>query len=305
MKHVFISYVREDTPKVEKLVSELKSRGIKVWLDRNDIPVGTRWSDAIRKAIQNGSFFLACFSNQYHKREKTYMNEELTLAIEELRLRPTDRAWFLPLLLDDCEIPDRKIGTGETLADIQYVKLYPEWTVGLERVVLAICGEKDEFNFYRGDLFVDSFMLGYSFVHVILSVGSPYKQDMLNAMKDISENLNIDITDVLEKFDINDYKSSLNRQLEEGSGGLIYQKIADKYDKRVAAVFRLGLFLAGEIYNAKNRKSNLPIYVKRLISQIGLDEKYISKVYREYSGSTEEDNEMFINIILSELSDLG
>ncbi len=51
------------------------------------------------------------------------MNEELTVAIEELRLRPTDRAWFIPVLLDDCEVPDRSIGAGETLRTLQWIKL--------------------------------------------------------------------------------------------------------------------------------------------------------------------------------------
>jgi hypothetical protein len=143
MKHVFISYVREDTPTVDKLVSELESRGHKVWLDRNDIGVGLHWADAIKKAIGDGSFFLACFSKQYHNRNKTYMNEELTLAVEELRLRPTDRAWFIPVRLDECEIPDRSIGGGKTLKDIQHADLFANWEFGLVKILSALGSRKD------------------------------------------------------------------------------------------------------------------------------------------------------------------
>ena len=151
MKHVFISYVREDAATINRLSSELESRGVKVWLDRHDILPGARWRDAIRKAIREGAFFLACFSKQYHGKNKTYMNEEITLAIEELRRRPTDRTWFLPVLLDDCHMPDRSIGGGETLADIQYVSLHSEWDDGVRKIV-AVVGDGVEEDASAGGL---------------------------------------------------------------------------------------------------------------------------------------------------------
>ena len=112
MKHVFISYVRENKEIVDWFCKELESYGIKVWLDRNDIDPGTFWEEAIRKAIQEGAFFIACFSKEYSDRRKTYMNEEITLAIKELRLRHTDQAWFIPVKLNECEIPDRGFGAA-------------------------------------------------------------------------------------------------------------------------------------------------------------------------------------------------
>ena len=42
--------------------------------------------------------FLACFSAKSVARTRTYQNEELVLAIEELRLRPADRIWFIPAI---------------------------------------------------------------------------------------------------------------------------------------------------------------------------------------------------------------
>jgi hypothetical protein len=136
--HVFISYVRDDKPIVDRLCEELGSRGIDYWRDEKDIPIGSRWKHGIARAIQSGSFFLACFSEKYHGRDKTYMNEELILAVEELRKRPTDRAWFLPVLLSNCEIPERSIGGGETLRDIQAVSLFENWNEGIQRIISAI-----------------------------------------------------------------------------------------------------------------------------------------------------------------------
>lgn len=138
MPHVFISYVREDSSLVDRLERHLKSRGVQVWLDRNSIAPGRIWSTAIREAIQKGAFFLACFSANSTSRSRTYMNEEITLAIEELRLRPYDKGWFIPVLLSDCTVPPRDIGAGLTLNAIQHVRLYENWAAGIAKILSAI-----------------------------------------------------------------------------------------------------------------------------------------------------------------------
>src|SRR5215203_6234706 len=100
MTHTFVSYVRADSERVRRLCHSLNERGITTWLDQEELKPGQRWKQEIKGAIKKGAFFLACFSSAYRDRQRTYMNEELTLAIEELRLRSTDRAWFIPVLLD-------------------------------------------------------------------------------------------------------------------------------------------------------------------------------------------------------------
>jgi hypothetical protein len=135
---VFVSYVREDRDIINRLAKELSAYGIKVWLDKTELNPGYRWKDAIREAISEGDFFIACFSEAYQRRLKSYMNEELALAIEELRQRPTDRAWFIPVLLSGCDVPARSIGAGETLRDIQWVELHRNWEDGIARIAAAI-----------------------------------------------------------------------------------------------------------------------------------------------------------------------
>lgn len=138
MSHVFVSYVREDQKSVDRLRRELKEAGVAVWLDRENIPPGLRWKAAIRQAIDQGAFFLAVFSSHSGRRGKTYMNEELVLAVEQLRQRPTDRAWFVPVVLQGGQVPDRDIGGGETLRDLQWVSLYPDWNRGKSKLLAAI-----------------------------------------------------------------------------------------------------------------------------------------------------------------------
>ena len=144
MQHVFISYVRENESEVDRIHQELESHGITIWRDLQDIKPGERWKRQIRKAIRKGGFFIACFSKEYHERNESYMNEELTIAIERLRQLHIDRVWFIPIKLNDCRLPDIDIGRGETLEDLNYVDLYKEWDNGIQRIVNLIQPKSSE-----------------------------------------------------------------------------------------------------------------------------------------------------------------
>ena len=136
--HIFLSHVREDAKRVERLAADLKARGIETWIDRHKIKPGQQWQQAIEDAIRSGAFFVACFSHNYSARTRSYMNEELLIAIQEVRLRPEEAAWFIPLRLDDCEIPDRRIGPELSIRLIQWVDMFPDWAKGVEHLVEAI-----------------------------------------------------------------------------------------------------------------------------------------------------------------------
>lgn len=138
MSHVFVSYVRDNSAAVDQLCEELQAVGISVWLDRTSIQPGQRFPDRIRTAISEGDFFIACFSTEYDVREKSFMNEELTVAIDELRLRPPTSSWFIPVLLSHCRVPDRGIGGGERLRHIQWVSLVDDWSGGVRRLIEVI-----------------------------------------------------------------------------------------------------------------------------------------------------------------------
>ena len=138
MSHVFLSYVRENAGLVHQIRDALEEHGIEVWLDSDRILGGMRWRQKIRDAIRNGAYFVACFSKEYFGRTRTHMNEELVIAIEELQARSTERAWFIPLVLSDVEVPDRLIGAGESLRDLQWISLHEDWTAGIGHLVSAI-----------------------------------------------------------------------------------------------------------------------------------------------------------------------
>ncbi len=166
MTRVFLSYVREDRPTVDRLAADLKAYGADVWLDRTAIKPGERWADAIRRGISEGDFFLACFSKAFSARGKTYMNEELTLAIEELRQRSYDQSWFIPVRFDDCEVPARPIGAGETLNSLQRVDLFGDWKEGIRQILSVVRPQEGPLSIHREDLAA----LTHELLNALLSV---------------------------------------------------------------------------------------------------------------------------------------
>jgi DNA-binding NtrC family response regulator len=135
---VFLSYSTEDSVIVDQLQKDLEAYGIKIWRDRDKLFPGMRWKPAIRKAVKDGTIFIACFSKSSEDRSRSYMHEELNQAIEELRMRPKDRAWFIPVKLNECEIPDWDIGGGESFSDIQYLELFRDWEKSIVTLVSVI-----------------------------------------------------------------------------------------------------------------------------------------------------------------------
>ena len=93
---------------------------------------------AIKRAIQSGKFFIACFSREYNKRERTHMSEEITIAIDELRIRPSERTWFIPVLINKTNIPSRPISSVEDLSDMNAVKLYENWNAGINKILRVL-----------------------------------------------------------------------------------------------------------------------------------------------------------------------
>lgn len=124
-KHVFISYVKENAAEVDALCRALEASHIPYWRDRKDLGPGDSWKAKIREAISTGSLvFLACFSNESRVRTKSYMNEELTLAVEEVRQRAPGATWLIPVRFDDGPVPEWELGGGRTLNDINYADLF-------------------------------------------------------------------------------------------------------------------------------------------------------------------------------------
>ena len=138
--HVFISYIREDSDRVDQLQRMLQAAGIPVWRDTSGLWPGEDWRATIRRAITSDALvFIACFSKRSLARQHSYQNEELLLAIEQLRMRRPENPWIIPVRFDDCEIPELDIGGKRTLKSIQRVDLFgDDYQEKAQRLVVAI-----------------------------------------------------------------------------------------------------------------------------------------------------------------------
>jgi hypothetical protein len=137
--HAFISYAPVDAAAVDRLQRRLEAAGIPVWRDVSMLP-GDDWRATIRRAITDDALvFLACFSAGSLSRGASRQNEELTLAVEQLRARLPDEPWLIPVRFDNCVVPDRDIGGGRTLGSIRPADLFGERADGeTERLITAI-----------------------------------------------------------------------------------------------------------------------------------------------------------------------
>ncbi len=138
--HAFISYVHEDSSQVNWLEGKLKAAGIPVWRDKTALWPGEDWKAKIRLAItQDALAFIACFSEHSVARARSFQNEELVLAIEELRRRRPGDSWLIPVRLGDVDIPDIDIGAGRTLGSFHRADLFGKQAdEGADRLIAAV-----------------------------------------------------------------------------------------------------------------------------------------------------------------------
>lgn len=123
--HAFICYVREDSCDVDRLQRVFEADEIPVWRDTASLWPGEDWRSRIRDAITRDALaFIACFSSHSAARRTSYQNEELLLAIDQLRSRRPKDPWLVPVRFDDCDVPDFELGAGRTLASIQRADLF-------------------------------------------------------------------------------------------------------------------------------------------------------------------------------------
>jgi hypothetical protein len=138
--HVFISYVHEDAEMVDRMERVLHASGISVWRDIHDLWPGEDWRWKIREAIADDALvFIACFSDRSLGRSSTFQNEELNLAVEQIRLRRPDQPWLIPVRFSECRIPPFDLGAGRTLDSLQRVDLIgDDWDEACARLITGI-----------------------------------------------------------------------------------------------------------------------------------------------------------------------
>lgn len=129
---MFISYVHEDIDAAKKLYRELKSVPyIDPWLDKECLLPGLRWRPAIRKAIRESRFFI-CMLSKNSATRRSFFQREMKEALDILSEFPEGQIFLIPIRVEECDIP------SEQLREIQYVDFFPNWNMGLQKVLNVI-----------------------------------------------------------------------------------------------------------------------------------------------------------------------
>ena len=103
-RNVFISYAREDLLTAKTLYHKLRQRGHEPWLDTYSLKKGADWQLVIKNAIRDCEFFVALCSSRSVKKTG-FVQIEVHDAAQQQLLRPEGVIYFIPIKIDDCELP--------------------------------------------------------------------------------------------------------------------------------------------------------------------------------------------------------
>jgi len=133
-RQIFISYAREDQDFVLKLATDLRERGIRVWVDQWEISAGEDWDKAIDDALRRLPYFLIVLSPaSIDSRE---VRGELRTALD------LDKH-IIPLIYQSCNIP-RQLRTIQYIdfSDCDYNEALSALVKALKRAIEGSGGAK-------------------------------------------------------------------------------------------------------------------------------------------------------------------
>lgn len=104
---VFISHAREDAKAAQAIYYFLKDlTPFKPWLDKVNILPGHNWREEINLALKSADFIIILFS-RISVEKIGYIQKEFKLALDYCEERPEDTIYIIPVLLDECKIPEK------------------------------------------------------------------------------------------------------------------------------------------------------------------------------------------------------
>lgn len=118
-KAIFLSYARDDAAAARRLAEALRSSGLEVWFDENELRGGDSWDAKIRKQIDECALFIAIISRHTDTRTKGYFRLEWKLAVDQTHLLAEGVPFIAPVVIDD---------TRESGASVPAEFLRVQWT---------------------------------------------------------------------------------------------------------------------------------------------------------------------------------
>ncbi len=106
---VFLSYAREDGDAARRIAEALRGFGVEVWFDVSELRGGDAWDAKIKKQIRECALFVPIISANTQAREEGYFRREWLLAVERKRDMAENRAFIVPVIVDDTAESDANV----------------------------------------------------------------------------------------------------------------------------------------------------------------------------------------------------
>jgi TolB-like protein/Tfp pilus assembly protein PilF len=118
---VFLSYASQDAEAARRICDALCAAGIEVWFDQSELRGGDAWDASIRKRIKECILFVPVISANTNARSEGYFRLEWKLAVDRSHLMATERAFLLPVVIDDTRDADALV--PDKFREVQWTRL--------------------------------------------------------------------------------------------------------------------------------------------------------------------------------------
>jgi len=124
---VFIAYSSNDKEFAEEIAESLQKRGLRIWIDIQQIKPGDKLIQKIKEGLRKSGFFLAIVSESAIKSPMT--EKEFKMAV----VRERDGKWprVIPVKIDDVDMP-------EYLRDKVYLDIRKGYQEGLDKIMQVV-----------------------------------------------------------------------------------------------------------------------------------------------------------------------
>jgi hypothetical protein len=97
---VFICHASEDKEYAAGLYRQMEAKGLKPWLDKENLRGGVLWDNQIQRAIREIDYFIVLNSKALLEKDVGYVNKEIAIA-QERQPEFRERIFIIPVQIDN------------------------------------------------------------------------------------------------------------------------------------------------------------------------------------------------------------
>ncbi len=118
---MFLSYASQDAEAVQRLADALRTAGVEVWFDRNELVGGDAWDAKIRNQIKTCALFVPVISRATQTRREGYFRIEWKLAAQRTQAIADGTPFLVPVVIDTTR--DESALVPEEFRAVQWTRL--------------------------------------------------------------------------------------------------------------------------------------------------------------------------------------